>query len=39
LTAATPGIGDFVDDVVDLAAERIERGNRCTPRRRQNRNA
>ena len=29
------GIGDFVDDVVDLAAERIERGDRGAPRRRQ----
>ena len=31
LARASAGIGDLVDDVVDLAAERIERGDRAPP--------
>ncbi len=30
---ATAGVGHLVDDVVDLAAERVQRGDRAAPRR------
>src|SRR6185503_7455329 len=33
------GVGAFVDDVVDLAAKRIERGDRAAPIRRQEQKA
>ena len=36
---ATAGIGHLVDDVVDFAAERIERGDRAAARRRQEQEA
>ena len=39
LVRATPGSRHFVDDVVDLAAERVERGDRAAPRRRQEQEA
>ena len=39
LRAGELGIGDFVDDVVDFAAERVERGDRAPPLRRQEQEA